>query len=243
MDDNVLQQFDEKIDACYNSRLILVDKPISELLKTLVSRQDYFSVLRDAAKTASFSNEFQKSCIMTSEGKKFLLPTSDTKIVSLVTGLLFEFDKGNLSIVDFVTSFFPSAHPHGSYIQFCKNVLLPFSDSFSRLMKGEPPHADVNLTLDTNTRSPLVDKVKEDCDYWIRIMIDSVIGDNSINERLRQDALKMLNGFLHILDLNDPIITSITWTGLNYTLSDVNAVYRELRELELLLKKYGAIDK
>jgi hypothetical protein len=74
-------------------------------------------------------------------------------------------------------------------------------------------------------------------------MIDSVIGDNSINERLRQDALKMLNGFLHILDLNDPIITSITWTGLNYTLSDVNAVYRELRELELLLKKYGAIDK
>lgn len=243
MDNNILQQFDERINACYNSRLILVDKPISELLKTLVSRQDYFSILRDAAKTASFSSEFQKSCIMTSDGKRFVLPPSDARIVSLVIGLLFEFDKGNLSIVDFVTTFFPSEHTHDSYIQFCRNILIPFSESFSRLITGEKVPIDFNLTIDTNQTKPLIDKVREDCDYWIRIMIDSVIGDNSISETLRKDSLKMLNGFLHILEINDPIVTNIVWTGLSYTLTNVNKIYRELRELELLLKTYGAIDK
>ena len=72
-------------------------------------------------------------------------------------------------------------------------------------------------------------------------MADAVIGENDINETLRKDSLKMLNGFLHALNNNNPIFIDIVWTGLFYTLSQVNSVYRELRELELILKKYGAI--
>lgn len=238
-----LKAFEECTNAFYSSRLILIDKPISSLLKVLVGRTDYFEIISNCAKASLFSTEYNKAISVGYEGKKFLLPDSDSRIISLVTGLLFEFDKNNISVIDFLSSYFPAKKPHESYIKFCESVIRPYEKSFKNLYLGiisrdeEETEKAENISL-----VPLIDKAKEDCDYWLRTMLDTVIGDNSIDERLRADSIRMINGFLYVLELNNPMLLNIVWTGLDRTLSSVSSCYRELRELELVLRNYGAIE-
>ena len=73
------------------------------------------------------------------------------------------------------------------------------------------------------------------------LMIDSVIGDNFISETLRNDCLKLLKGFLHVIDNDDPIILDAMWIGLYHTLIKANNCLREIKELQLLLEKFGVI--
>lgn len=238
-----LKIFQDSINFFYSSRLILIEKPISHLLSVLVSRPDYFSVIGECAKTASFKVEYKKAVLHTnSSEKKFFLPKSDTQIVSLVVGLFFEFDKAIISPTDFINTFFESPKPHDSYVKFCDNILKPFEQSFKNLYIGvtaSPPSDSASRDLQ-NTSIP--DKTKEECAYWIRKMIDSVLGDNSIPETLRKDCMKLLKGFLYVLEGNDPIILEIVWIGLYHTLKQVNNCFREIKELQVLLESYGAIE-
>jgi len=237
-----LNAFKGCINAFYSSRLILIDNPISSILKTLVGRTDYFQIIGECAKASLFSTEYKKAISVGVDGKKFYLPDSDSRIVSLVTGLLFEFDKNNISVIDFVTSYFPAKKPHESYIQFCDNVIRPYEKSFNNLYLGIVSNEEATEVTDNTKMAPLIDKAKEDCDYWLRTMLDTIIGDNSITERLRADSIKMINGLLYVLEMNSPMLVNIVWTGLDRTLSNVASCYRELRELELILRNYGAIE-
>lgn len=236
-----LNQFQESINLFYASRLIIVERDISNMLRVLVGRPDYFQIIGECAKAAIFKGEYKRAISSSTNVEKFLLPNSDCKIVSLVTGLLFEFDKNNISIVDFVTSFFPADKPHESYIKFCDNIIKPFEKSFKNIYLGLIDSGETESTEVPEGLIPLVDKAKEDCDYWLRKMIDTIIGDNSIPESLRNDSLKLLHGLLYVLDINNPVLINIVWTGVDRTLSNVSSCYRELRELEQILKSYGAI--
>lgn len=234
--------FQESINLFFSSRLILVEKPISNILKILVSRPDYFSIIGECARTAPFKSEYKKALSHSNSNEvRFSLPKTDMQIVSLIVGLLFEFDKSTISPTDFITNFFPGPKPHDSYIKFCDNIIRPLEISFKNLYLGvfvTPPNESPSAPA---VNATIPDKTKEECYYWINIMIDSVIGDNSIPETIRKDCLKLLKGFLHVMDYNDPIVLEAIWIGLYHTLVKSNNCLREIKELELILDKFGVI--
>jgi len=238
-----LVMFQESINLFFSSRLILIEKPISNILNILVSRPDYFSIIGECARTAPFRSEYKKALFHNNSNEaRFSLPKSDIQIVSLIVGLLFEFDKSNISPTDFINNFFPDVKPHDSYVKFCDCIIRPLEISFKNLYLGVAinPSSEVSAPEPTITSS-IPDKTKDECSYWINLMIDSVIGDNFISETLRNDCLKLLKGFLHVIDNDDPIILDAMWIGLYHTLIKANNCLREIKELQLLLEKFGVI--
>ena len=129
----ITDKFDQCIKAICDSKLIIVDRAFSNLLRTLVITPEYLHVVREAASTTSFSSEMQK-CTETGE---FVLPKSNKSAVALTVGLLLEFDKRKISVTDFVTKYFPDSTSNGCFQKFIETVIKPFARAFRSLLNGE----------------------------------------------------------------------------------------------------------
>ena len=163
-DTRALLKFNECINAFFNSRLIIVDRTIAEFLSTVVSTPELMQVVTECARTFNFKRELSNAVESDNLGTRFMLPHNKRHVVALVTGLLNEFDRKNMSIVDFVTGFYPADASHTSYMSFCENVLRPYAEAFRSLLIGEDPDENKAAVADERSASPINDKAKEDGD-------------------------------------------------------------------------------
>ena len=241
-DTRALLKFNECINAFFNSRLIIVDRTIAEFLSTVVSTPELMQVVTECARTFNFKRELSNAVESDNLGTRFMLPHNKRHVVALVTGLLNEFDRKNMSIVDFVTGFYPADASHTSYMSFCENVLRPYAEAFRSLLIGEDPDENKAAVADERSASPINDKAKEDADYWLRVLIDNVIALNDVPDDYRREAVTMLKGMLYALELSNPLLIKLIWIGLKNTLGIYKLGMRELKEIETILLNYGVID-
>ena len=236
-----LQKFSDAINAFYSSRLIIVDKAISEFLKTLASDNSYMEVLADATKTADYRQEFNKAIVNDENGVSFRLPMNKRHVIALVVGLLLEFDRKDLSIIEFVRKFYPAEASHDSYLAFCEQVIKPFSEAFKSVYVGEEDTYSSTTIADLEEK-PFNDKAREECDYWLRLVIDGIISDNGFTPAERKDFITMVKGLMYVTELQNPLLIKLNWLGIKYALGHRKCVYRELKEVETILINYGVID-
>ena len=236
-----LQKFSDAINAFYSSRLIIVDKAISEFLKTLASDNSYMEVLADATKTADYRQEFNKAIVNDENGVSFRLPMNKRHVIALVVGLLLEFDRKDLSIIEFVRKFYPAEASHDSYLAFCEQVIKPFSEAFKSVYVGEEDTYSSTTIADLEEK-PFNDKAREECDYWLRLVIDGIISDNGFTPAERKDFITMVKGLMYVTELQNPLLIKLNWLGIKYALGNRKCVYRELKEVETILINYGVID-
>ena len=236
-----LQKFNDAINAFYSSRLIIVDKAISDFLKTIVSDDSFMSIIADATKTFDYRQEYQNAIVTDENGISFRLPTNKRHLVSLVVGLLLEFDKKDLSIIEFVRKFYPAELSHDSYIAFCDCVIKPFADAFRSLYIGEDDLYSSTTIADFEEK-PFNEKAKEDSDYWLRLTLDGVMSDNTISKEERKDFVTMLKGLMYVTELQNPLLIKLNWLGIKYALGNLKSIKRELKEVENILINYGVID-
>ncbi|HOL61395.1 MAG TPA: hypothetical protein PLS05_05920 [Clostridia bacterium] len=240
--ESAVKKLNEGIDEFYRSRLILVDRVIAAFLQTLAGDSVLMATLQECASSVNYANEYKKAISKDGIGSYFLLPQGSKQIITLVTGLLYEFDNKTLSIVDFVTKFFPAETSHESYVSFCDRVIRPYGEAFSRMLKGEPDA--VTETLAEAAPQPLTfpDKAKEDCEFWLKALLDVVTGDNSAPEDKRREYFTMIKGMMYVLDGRNPLLIKLLWIGLKNTLSGYKPSKRELDEIKLVLFTYGVLD-
>ncbi len=237
-----LTAFNEALNAFYSSRLIIVDKVISDFLKVLAQDASYMEILADSARTINFQQEFQKALTSTENGLAFRLPQSKRHIISLVTGLLFEFDKKNISVIEFVRRFFPDEVSHNSYIAFCDEIIKPFGVAFTSVYLGDTEDSISSKSITDLASNPISEKSIEEINYWLSLIIEGVISDNSFEPRHRDDSITLVKGMMYVITLQNPLLIKLNWIGLRYTLGIRNSFFRELKEVEAILMTYGVID-
>lgn len=239
-----LIKFNDAVNAFYNSRLIIVDKVISGFLSTIVGTPDLIELVSDSAKTSNFRLEYNNAVGVDRNGNPvFRLPHNPRHTVSLVVGLLFEFDKKTISIVEFVTKFYPAEASHESYLRFLDEIITPFADAFRKLLTGDKAIETIADNASDSHRKVLDEKAREECDYWVRMLMDAVIASNGISDELRVDSVTMVKGMLYALDTGNPIIIKLVWIGMRNTLNIGNIGNRELNEIETLLVNYSLIER
>lgn len=236
-----MSKFNESLSAFYASRLIIVDKTISDFLKMIAQEVSFMEIIADAVRTANFAQEYQKAIVNDENGLSFKLPMNKRHVVALVVGLLFEFDKKNISVIEFVRKFYPFESSHDSYVAFTENVIRPFGECFKSLYLGEE-ETSPSLPIEEENDKPFNDKAKEECDYWLRLITGGIMGDSSFNKVERKDALSAVKGMSYVLELANPILIKIAWIGLKYTLGTRKSTFRELKEVESILITYGVIE-
>lgn len=237
-----LEKLNNAIEDFYRSRLILADRVIADFLKTVAADDALISVVSEAAGAAGYAAEYKKAITKDGISSFFLLPTGAKQIITLVTGLLYEFDNNTLSIIDFVTKFFPSDTANEAYTSFCNRIIKPYAEAFKARLVGEPDAVYQAMADATPKLQALPDKAKEDCNYWLGALLDSVTGDNGTPEDKRREFVIMIKGMMYVLDSHNPILIKLLWIGLKNTLGAYKPGKRELQELKSLLHTYGVLD-
>lgn len=237
---NTLDILNELIASFYSSRLIIVDKTISKFLKTLVENKELFSILTECVSAYNYETEYQNALTTTDSKTSFLLPRSRRKTIALVSGLLYEFDNKSKNIIDFVTTFFPAETTHESYINFLDGIITPFSDSLAMLLTTNYDLPDI---APEKTNEIFPDAAKEQCTYWLTQLSDSIIASNKIDEQTRSDAMELIKGMFHTLELQNPIFIKYVWIGLKNTLKLDKSCTREIQEINNVLYNYAVLDQ
>lgn len=238
-----LIKFNDAINAFYNSRLIIVDKVISGFLSTIVGTPELIELVSDSAKTSNFRLEYNNAVGVDRNGNPvFRLPHNPRHLVALVVGLLFEFDKKTISIVEFVAKFYPAEASHDSYLTFLDAIITPFAEAFRKLLTGDKTVETIADNANDAPRRALDEKAREECDYWVRMLMDAVIASNNISDELRLDSVTMIKGMLYALDTGNPIIIKLVWIGMRNTLNIGNIGGRALNEIETILANYAIIE-
>ena len=233
----ITDKFDQCIKAICDSKLIIVDRAFSNLLRTLVITPEYLHVVREAASTTSFSSEMQK-CTETGE---FVLPKSNKSAVALTVGLLLEFDKRKISVTDFVTKYFPDSTSNGCFQKFIETVIKPFARAFRSLLNGENAIAVTEGAPEVRDES-LPDNVKEEIAFWLKSLMQQVFLSDGADEGVRSDASDALKGMMYALEFDNPLLIKVVWIAVRYTLGALNMGFRELNSIFEILRNYGITD-
>lgn len=234
-------KFLQKIDALYHSRLILAEPPIADLLKTLVSEPEYFDVLRLAANTYPYRKEFDKAVRMSKDGASFNLPVGKLQTISLVAGLLSQIDRRTLSLVDFVSLYYPEEDKNASYLDFLKAVVSPFRDAFLATLKGTDNAEQEEAEEKTDEPKLVAPQMRADISGWLQELKQLAIGANNLTELERIEILSLTDGMTHVSEAGNDSMLTLLFIGLKNTLFRYRVGMREISEIERILLKYGLL--
>ena len=126
-------KFNKRLDELVNSKYLLADGKISEVLKSIASSELLFEIF--AHVTDGFDYALSKGKSFYEEGGKgsFSMPEKDEDKLALVFSLLYEIDDRKEDLFALCNRYFYSAAGNQtSYENFCALVLIPFGETVNK---------------------------------------------------------------------------------------------------------------
>lgn len=238
-----LQNFSERANTLIESKLILTDKAISNLLKTISITEPMKQAMALSLKDVSYSTEFLrcKTTITAPDGSvqcKLKLPENDVRLFTFIVCLLVEIDIGQRQLVDFLKEFFPSQDANISYIIFADNVLVPFKKAGESIIKNSDSELQIE-TSQSNTknffeaeRTYIQSNVLELLVSEIEAMRSRLKGEMFISQRDKVECNLMVDSLQNAILSKNPKLIRIVWVGFKNTLNRYKSMEMSLKELE-----------
>jgi len=241
MNTNELAFFTSSVNRLIDGELILVDKHIATVLKSVATSPTLCRVLSNTLKTMSYATEFSRARITwtSADGVKesrLKLPVDRNRQFAFVVCLLTEVDCGKRNILDFLREYYNAGDNDGSYARFASEVLKPFKtagETFLRevdpdslnaeyLAQAEQYFASENMYIETNTMASIFTLMEE-----IRlILIDQPI-DGEIISEVAAVSEYLVNAFY----LKNPKILKVAYLAYKNTVKDFGIVADKLAEI------------
>jgi hypothetical protein len=244
MNEFVIKKFNAVMNELCNTRLIIAEQTISKLLQLVTDEEVLFEIVSESNLLTDYRREYRRA--MADDGKKgfFQMPHETHSIITLVTGILYDFDAKNLNIVEFVTKLFPAFSAHESYMRFCREVLVPYEDAVMQLLM-HPEQKTVAVQQNETTEisaTKFSESAGKDIDFFLRKLLEIVTDDLGLDDVVMNDYALMVKGMLHALSLGDNMLMKVVFTGLRYTFSKYKKGANEITQIEMLLRTYSVIE-
>ena len=222
-------KFVDGIERLFNSNVITAGKDIRSFLIELSDDEKLRDVVRTSKEGFRFEEEFRR---VFAEGNP--LPSQDSKIVALITGLMYSIDIGKLSLGNLLFRLYPDCDGTTGYARFLSDFIKPFAESFVKLLVGEPLE-DVKVPVNT-----VYDKMNDDVAAIIQDLI-SAVSALSLDKEIIDDIIDMASGLIYVLSYNDALLTKNSYFGLVNTLRLYDLEIPQESELKATLKLYGVL--
>ena len=157
MDENLQQVYAELTARCKRikeGKYIMSGNTIAALLRYITSQPALMACLERCNYGFRYGTELEKA--MT--GGIFKLPLGSRKVVALVTGLLFELDRGSINFHNFIKQYYRAADVDASFDMFAGSVIMPYLMAFKNALSGEGEEVSAGLDGDDK---PVSSGVKE----------------------------------------------------------------------------------
>ena len=197
MNTNELAFFTSSVNRLIEGKLILVDKHIATVLKSVATSPTLCRALSNTLKTMSYATEFSRARVSWTsvEGVKesrLKLPIDRNRQFAFVVCLLTEVDCGKRNFLDFLREYYNAGDNDGSYARFASEVLKPFKSAGENLLREVDPDslnaeylaqaeeyfATEKIYVETNAMATIFTLMEE-----IRLtLIDQTLSVETLNE-------------------------------------------------------------
>ncbi|MBQ7466652.1 MAG: hypothetical protein IJS74_01110, partial [Clostridia bacterium] len=121
---NELKPFVEACDKMAASKFIMIDKRVSDVLKSIAKTESVFNLIKDCMINFNFDLEWKKATVKSG----YLTPPEESrKFIAFVFALLNCIDDKKISASDVLSKYFTKAeNPSGPYAEFCSILIVNF---------------------------------------------------------------------------------------------------------------------
>lgn len=146
MDTNELAIFTDSVNTLIEGQLILVDKHIAQVLKSVVSSPTLCHALSEASKNMSYATEFSRARVTWTKldgtvESSIKLPTDHDRLFAFVVCLLTEVDCGRRNLMDFIKEYYNAGSNDSSFAKFANEVLKPFKQAGEAILSKIDPES------------------------------------------------------------------------------------------------------
>lgn len=237
MDENLQQAYIGLSEHCTRIRdgkYVMSGNTISQLLKYVASQPALLGYIEKCNYGFRYAGELEEA----TSGGIFKLPLGSRKIVALVTGLLFEFDRGSINMHNFIKKFYRSSDIDAAFDMFANSVIMPYALAFKSVLSGESDADNAEIVDDDKAVSSTV---REQVLPVIIAFTEAVAADNNLSDEAREDYFVMLEGLYYAFELARAKMVKVVWTGLNAVMRDYKGANSYIRSIRKILEQYAVI--
>ncbi|HIZ03288.1 MAG TPA: hypothetical protein H9727_03295 [Candidatus Borkfalkia avistercoris] len=136
-----VELFLQKCDEVMQSKFIIADTKIGELLKAIATSDLLYALFRDITKDFDYTAAQKKYMNYLPEGtfgrRKLLFPEDPVERLAFVFCLLVDFDTGRIDLGGFLQEYFyEDGSVYGSFYAFSNQVIKPFKNAVRTMVRG-----------------------------------------------------------------------------------------------------------
>lgn len=239
MSDNVQHAYEILVDKCnavIEAKYIMSGNAVIGLLRYLASTPCLMDTVARCNQGFRYREEFDRA----GSGAAFRLPESDRKIVALVTGILFDIDRGRINFNAFLMkNFYGDGDYETSYRLFGKTLIEPYAKAFGKMINQED--ADVLPELEQESKIPVGTAVKEQIFPYIAAINEVVENDAALSDERKREFLLMTEGLTYAFEIAGTKMIRVVWTGMRSVFAAHKPTQSYLRAMEKILAAYAVI--
>ncbi len=227
-----IKQFTDACDEMLESKFILVDKRIGDVLKSIAQTKPVYNLMATCLAGFNFEKEYK---LATSKGRELVIPTGNAKVIAFVFCMLNAIDDKKLNINEILQNYFSGDDCISSYKSFCKQVILPFKvcvvGELYEKKEKEDPVINENIEIDDEILKRLVFLLKDLKSY--------ISGLKKIkNSNLTKDEIIiMINHMIWLCENKIPASLRVICLGLRAALCGDKELNKRMKEVENIIQE------
>ena len=134
-----IEKFLNSVDGMINSKYILVDRKISDVLLSIAETREVYNLIARCMVNFDFRDEWKRATV----SSVLKLPENDAKRISFIFCMLNNFDDKNLDVTKILERFFSYDKTISPYDLFCKCVVEEFKKLIMRNLNIQIPEEEI----------------------------------------------------------------------------------------------------
>jgi len=240
-----LENFSAKCDALCCSKLILADKKISDLLKTIAASEDFCRLLEECLIDFNYKQEFLKSKHPDSkkQGKFEIILPNGKDLIAYVFCLLCDFENKEKDLTRFLTEFYGFEELfNDGFSNFCSKVIAPFKNTMLFICSSAEQEQD----MDNPDYKLEYQELSIGGEDYLKInrlykeLIRNINKEGQLNSEERKDYIKVASAFLSAYGKKDLNLSEILLTALKCMCKDCRFLLNKVCQIEKIYKASDA---
>lgn len=235
--ESVMQAYTGLVARCNDfskGRFIMAGNAIKGILRYLAANPSLMGYVAKCNTGVDYKKEFQAAIV----GNSFKLPPSSRGVVALVTGLLYEFDRGTQSLHKFLKTFFKSDDIDQSFKMFCNSVIAAYVLAFKNVLDEKEDDKQARFGEGDFV---VQDIVKENVVPYITSLTELVVSDERLSDETKDDYITMLEGLYYAFEIASAKMVKVVWLGLRSVMDGYRSAYSYLDGMQALMQSYALI--
>lgn len=135
--------FLQRCDEVMQSKFILADTKIGELLKSIAASDLLYAFFREITRDFDYpaaKEKYMNYAFASSKKRRLLFPSDPSEKLAFIFCLLVDLDNMTIDLSDFLREYFyEDGSVYESYYAFCNQVIKPFKNDVKNIFRGGVP--------------------------------------------------------------------------------------------------------